>query len=58
MALYKGAVPALMLCTQGAVQFTVYEWLKARVPKQNENVRPIVMLGALSRSGTLLLHIP
>ncbi|CAM9187288.1 unnamed protein product, partial [Sphacelaria rigidula] len=28
MALYKGAVPALMLCTQGAVQFTVYEWLK------------------------------
>lgn len=39
LALYKGAVPALMLCTQGAVQFTVYEWLKARVPKQSENVR-------------------
>lgn len=38
LALYKGAVPALLLCGQGAVQFTVYEWLKARVPKQNENV--------------------
>lgn len=39
LALYKGAVPALLLCGQGAVQFAVYEWLKARVPKQNENVR-------------------
>lgn len=38
LALYKGAVPALMLCGQGAVQFAVYEWLKARVPKQHENV--------------------
>lgn len=38
LALYKGAVPALMLCGQGAVQFAVYEWLKARVPKENENV--------------------
>ena len=38
LALYKGVVPALVLCGQGAVQFTVYEWLKARVPKQSENV--------------------
>lgn len=38
LALYKGVVPALMLCGQGAVQFAVYEWLKARVPKENENV--------------------
>lgn len=38
LALYKGAVPALMLCGQGAVQFSAYEWLKARVPKQDENV--------------------
>ncbi len=38
LALYKGAVPALMLCGQGAVQFAVYEWLKERVPKRNENV--------------------
>ena len=38
LALYKGAVPALMLCGQGAVQFSVYEWLKARVPKRDENV--------------------
>lgn len=38
LALYKGVVPALMMCGQGAVQFSVYEWLKARVPKHDENV--------------------
>lgn len=38
LALYKGVVPALLLCGQGAVQFAVYEWLKARVPKHSENV--------------------
>ncbi|CAM9614093.1 unnamed protein product [Discosporangium mesarthrocarpum] len=37
LALYKGVVPALLLCTQGAVQFMVYEWLKARVPEHDRN---------------------
>lgn len=50
LALYKGAVPALMLCGQGAVQFAAYEWLKARVPKQDDNVRLIVLTAPLPLS--------
>ena len=49
LALYKGAVPALLLCGQGAVQFAVYEWLKARVPKHSENVRRSLVQYSLSR---------
>ncbi|CAM9809487.1 unnamed protein product, partial [Ectocarpus fasciculatus] len=54
LALYKGAVPALMLCGQGAVQFAVYEWLKARVPKRNEN--SLLMGGASKILSTLVTY--
>ncbi|CAM9171277.1 unnamed protein product [Pylaiella littoralis] len=58
LALYKGAVPALMLCGQGAVQFAVYEWLKARVPKENENtpLESLSMGGASKVFSTLVTY--
>eukprot|EP00903_Cladosiphon_okamuranus_P009102 g8700.t1 len=58
LALYKGAVPALMLCGQGAVQFSVYEWLKARVPKQDENtpMESLLMGGASKILSTLVTY--
>lgn len=33
LSLYKGSIPALLLVSHGAVQFVVYEWLKAEFPK-------------------------
>ncbi|CAN0126350.1 unnamed protein product [Ascophyllum nodosum] len=59
LALYKGVVPALVLCGQGAVQFTVYEWLKARVPKQSENT-PLesLAMGGVSKIVSTLVTYP
>eukprot|EP00752_Nemacystus_decipiens_P005250 g4764.t1 len=58
LALYKGSVPALMLCGQGAVQFAVYEWLKARVPKRDENtpMESLLMGGASKVLSTLVTY--
>ncbi|CBJ48450.1 folate transporter [Ectocarpus siliculosus] len=59
LALYKGAVPALMLCGQGAVQFAVYEWLKARVPKRNENTpQESLLMGGASKILSTLVTYP
>ncbi|CAN0274131.1 unnamed protein product, partial [Phaeothamnion confervicola] len=37
LALYKGVVPALVLCGQGALQFMAYEWMKERLPRHDVN---------------------
>ncbi|CAM9194312.1 unnamed protein product [Choristocarpus tenellus] len=57
-ALYKGVVPALVLCSQGAVQFTAYEWLKARVPESDKNtpVESLVMGGTSKAVASLVTY--
>eukprot|EP00611_Tribonema_gayanum_P002647 TRINITY_DN119_c1_g1_i5.p1 TRINITY_DN119_c1_g1~~TRINITY_DN119_c1_g1_i5.p1 ORF type:complete len:200 (-),score=86.46 TRINITY_DN119_c1_g1_i5:562-1161(-) len=44
LALYKGIVPAMLLSTQGALQFTAYEWLKGWVPRDLQQSKPVESL--------------
>ena len=46
LALYKGAVPALMLVSHGAVQFAAYEKLKVLFPSSSARKRMAVEEGA------------
>ena len=47
--LYKGLVPALMLTSHGAIQFTVYEFMKNKFKHEDLNSLHYLGLGAISK---------
>lgn len=59
LGLYRGLVPALLLCSQGALQVMAYEWLKARActdPKHVTATESLAMGGASKIFSSLVTY--
>jgi hypothetical protein len=54
-ALYRGLLPGILLTSNGAIQFVVYEWMKKRFRSPHEGFQPQVeLLVFFLRTPTLL----